>query len=113
MEISELIREAHATASDKGWWDDDIDIGMQLALIHSEVSEALEAWRDSGNNHKLYPGWYYGDNDKPEGFASELADICIRVADVCGYLRIDLETAVAAKLNYNKKRPRKHGGKLA
>lgn len=48
---------------------------------------------------------------KPEGIPTELADIIIRVLDVCAYLGIDIEDAIADKMNYNEHRPHRHGGK--
>lgn len=48
---------------------------------------------------------------KPEGIPSELADIVIRVSDICGRYGIDLEAAIKEKMEYNKNRPYKHGGK--
>ena len=56
--------------------------------------------------------WRGDDGLKPEGFASELADVVIRVADVCGRLGLDLEAAVVEKMTYNATRPRRHGGKV-
>ncbi|OHE41493.1 MAG: hypothetical protein A2Y16_05485 [Tenericutes bacterium GWF2_57_13] len=51
------------------------------------------------------------DITKPEGIPSELADIVIRVMDICGYHGIDLEAAIAEKMEYNRTRPMRHGGK--
>jgi len=50
-------------------------------------------------------------SNKPEGIPSELADIVIRVCDMCGWYGIDLEAAIKEKMEYNKNRPYKHGGK--
>ena len=47
--------------------------------------------------------------EKPEGVAVELADAVIRIADLCGHLGIDLEAAIALKMDYNETRPFKHG----
>lgn len=66
-----------------------------LALIHSEVSEALEAFR----------------KDDRANFDEELADVVIRVLDCAGGLGIDLETAILKKLEKNKTRGHRHGGK--
>ncbi len=76
-------------------------------LIHSEVSEALEDYR-TGTMYALRT-----DKGKPIGFPSELADIVIRVGDLCGYLGIDLESAVAEKMAFNATREHRHGGKRA
>ena len=66
-----------------------------LALIHSEVSEALEALR------------HY---DK-ENFAEEMADIMIRLLDSSYGLGIDLTHEVRKKMEQNRQREYRHGGK--
>lgn len=48
---------------------------------------------------------------KPEGIPTELADIIIRVLDICAYHGIDIEAAIADKARYNEHRPYRHGGK--
>lgn len=95
MQINDLCKEAYQTAVSKGWHDKKRETGTLLALIHSEVSEALEADRK-------------GD---VENFAEELADVCIRIFDLCGLKSIDLEQAILKKMDFNKGRPHMHGGK--
>jgi len=48
MEISELVSRAYTNAVAKGWYENGggQNIPERLSLIHSEVSEALECWRD-------------------------------------------------------------------
>lgn len=117
MTISEAQQKAHQNAIDKGWWEDQlwgnrrVDpeaaaklIPEKLCLIHSEISEALEEYRAG----KLEA---YEVNGKPEGIPAELADVVIRVMDLCGALGIDLESAIATKMAYNATRPHRHGGK--
>lgn len=104
MKINDAIKAAHETACNKGWWDSPAEIGTSIALMHSELSEALEAAR-------------VGDppSDKVPEISSveeELADLVIRVFDFCGYHGIDLERAIERKMAYNKTRTKKHGGKL-
>lgn len=41
-------------------------------------------------------------------FEDELADIIIRTLDICGYLNIDIERSVLAKIKYNKTRDKLH-----
>ena len=108
MTITDLVTEAHALAHSKGWWDKDYNIPEKLCLIHSEVSEALESYR---RGEALE--WLDAVTGKPEGLSAELADVVIRVADLCGALDIDLEAAVKVKHEYNKTRPYRHGGKRA
>ena len=106
MNINDLVREAHAAANTKGFWDrDDKNAVECLCLIHSEVSEALEELR----NGRAPEDVFYEYDGKPSGFQYELADIVIRVADLCGAWRIDLEKAIAEKMRYNETRPQKHG----
>lgn len=118
MTINEMVEQAHENAKSKGWWNSqrlhggtlcpnevEETIPEKLALIHAEVSEALEDYRED----KLQ-----GSVDvtgQPVGLPSELADILIRVADLAGALRIDLEAEVKAKIAYNATRPHRHGGK--
>lgn len=91
--VNELCREAYEIAKSKGWHDSPREMGTIIALIHSEVSEALEADRK-------------GDYDN---FVEELADVCIRIFDLCGSMGIDLNSAIEKKMEINRKRPYKHG----
>jgi NTP pyrophosphatase (non-canonical NTP hydrolase) len=117
MTITELCEKAHKNARDHGFWEDwdsicwedgldrneastlDIQelfnsaIAKRLMLIVSELGEALEALR----------------NDDRENFAEELADVAIRLGDLCGGLNIDLETEIKKKMEKNKTRGYKHG----
>ena len=107
LTIKHIIKESHETAKDKGWWDKEPNIGEKLALIHSEVSEALEAYRDHGEKEM-----YRRKSDgKPEGFIFELADTVIRIADLCGKLDLELDKAIDLKMKFNKTRPYRHGNK--
>lgn len=135
--IHELTERAHTQSADKGFHDYApaeprailaLD-GEKIALIHSEVSEALEAMRTGRPVNKNWytlpgvPGDYasieqaksthHGPNvnPKPEGVPSELADVVIRVMDFCGTHGIDLEAVIIEKLDYNATRGHKHGGK--
>jgi len=108
MDIKTLIRKSHKTATEKGWWDPPKrEIPELLALIHSEVSEALEAYRIG----EIDTAWYEG-NGKPEGFVIELADVVIRIADLCGEFNLDLENAIVEKMAYNETRSYRHGDKV-
>ncbi len=109
--LRELVDLAHAMAVEKGWWPDEAPhpdtVPAKLSLVHSEISEALEQYRDG---HMLP---YESHGGKPEGFGVELADAVIRIFDLAGYLKIDLERLIRLKMDYNATRPHRHGGKLA
>ena len=104
--LTEIAAEAYETAKSKGFYDSPPSVPERLCLIHSEVSEALEAYRDGDNDLRI------AENGKPEGVPIELADVIIRVCDMCAYLGIDLDQAVQVKMAYNKTRPHKHGRKV-
>jgi NTP pyrophosphatase (non-canonical NTP hydrolase) len=129
-EISRLFAslglDIHDTAVEKGFWDfkeiSDIErcrthhsIGNQrirnmivaekLALVHSEISEALEAVRDTTPTHfpvsKKIPPF--------TNLEEELADAIIRILDLAEFIEADVGGAIVAKLTINKGRPFKHG----
>ena len=110
--MKQLVNDIHQNAKDHGWWEEKREFGTLLALVHSEVSEAFEEFR---NGHSVNETYYSIDkqgNHKMEGVPSELADIVIRVFDLCGAYNIDIEQVIREKHEYNKKRSYKHGGKV-
>ncbi|REK69320.1 hypothetical protein [Paenibacillus paeoniae] len=117
--INELVKEAHSNAVAKGWWEEDRSFGELIALMHSELSEALEDYRDG---KPIDRNWYekngvrdniqHASDWKPCGVPSELADVLIRVFDACGRHGIDLEAAITEKMAFNATRPQRHGGKV-
>lgn len=100
--INLLIKRSHDTAMVKGWWDDERNNGELIALMHSELSEGLEALRTNAKSDKIKE--FYGIEE-------ELADILIRIFDMVGDRKYRLAQALLAKMEYNKSRPVMHGGK--
>ena len=132
MKIKETIERAHSTAKKKGFWEEENrNIPEALLLIISEVSEATEALRKNlyadqsianglkqdidlnyaDDEFKLNQGiWKSLFEEKIKStFEDEIADVAIRLFDLCGGLKIDLEKHIELKMKYNSLRGYKHG----
>ena len=106
IDLDQLAFDLHDNAVDKGFWEPNTSDNhtvfylKQLAMIHSEVSEVLEAIRKEKGDDKV---------------VEELADILIRVLDLYGglvqdeYTSLSLENILLAKAQINTDRPRMHG----
>lgn len=114
--IKDWQKEINAWAREKGWWPGEdynpnsnnflhtLVISSKLCLVHSEVSEALEALRDGMIRNVTISG-------KPEGLEVELADTVIRILDLAEWLGLDIEAAMQCKMDYNREREHRHGGR--
>lgn len=95
----------------KGFWEKPRTPLEIYALVHSEISEAVEDVR-TGNEKPLYFEEDGNGQMKPCGELSEIADAIIRLLDYCGHKGWDIGGTIVKKLEYNRTRPYKHGKKL-
>lgn len=121
--LQEMTQRVYDNNLAHGWFEQDRRFGEDIALLHSEVSEALEAYRDHGLEDFTATGCLrctesgVGACDdaphtfKPEGVGSELADVLIRLLDTAHRNGIDLEWEFNRKMDFNETRPVRHGGK--
>ncbi len=115
MNIKDLQKECYRISKEHGWWEEKRNIGEVIALMHSELSEALEEWRKS--EHEVTDIYFSPGMTpllhKPEGFGIELADCIIRILDNAEDLGIDIAECLKLKMAYNETRPYRHGNKRA
>lgn len=127
--LNELAKKIHENAKAKGFYEKDINVAEKLCLVHSEVSEALEAdrknhyteheeaWHLQEMANPQVGGYFHSDAEflglfamsVKNTFEDELADVVIRVLDLCACKGIDIESHIKAKMRYNALREYKHG----
>lgn len=93
--LEEAQRYVEQVNRANGWYDEERTFPVDIALLHSEVSEAFEGWRK-------------GDD---RNVAEELADVFVRLLDTCSRNNVDLAAEFYAKMSANEKRGYRHGGK--
>ena len=116
--ITTVSCEVHRVNVANGWWQDRTEIAhahprgehqvilAALALVVSEVAEAMEAIRKHGHDT-------WTDTATKDTFARELAGATVRIMDLAAWTGVDLGEAIRAELEANKARGYKHGGKAA
>lgn len=94
-QINFIVAKCHGQSKAAGWHDNPREVGTDLMLIVSEISEAMEGARKGLADDHL--------PNRPM-FEVELADAVIRIFDTAGKYGIDLGGALVEKLAYNKTR---------
>ena len=132
--MEQIIKKAHQVAKDKGFWETERNVPEMLMLVVSELAEALEALRkghyaDKSIVNELYKDieineyddefnimagpWKSGfEANIKSTFEDEIADVAIRLFDLCGGLNIELQKHIELKMMYNSMRGYKHGKKF-
>jgi NTP pyrophosphatase (non-canonical NTP hydrolase) len=100
-EWERIAKKIYKNAVNHGFWKEEPNDGERMALIHAEISEALEALRDGNPS-----------SSKIIEFSSleeELADAVIRIMDYSFGKDLDVAGAIIAKIEYNQSREYMHG----
>lgn len=104
--LDELSHEVYENNLQHGFFDSRRTFGDDVALLHSEVSEAFETYRSIGLAERTR------DNGKPDDVASELADVLIRLLDTARRYDVNLEAEYERKMSFNRGREHLHGKRM-
>ena len=125
LNIFKLQNEVWKVAEESGWHEKEISFGDFISNCHGELSEAFEIYKEKGASAVSVSTpfeWLehvsHGVVDMkvvasiPTGIPVELADVIMRILDFCEAHGIDMQGAIQDKLEFNKTREHRHGGKV-
>ena len=111
--LNELSKKIHQDNVERGFYDEQREVGTNLMLVVSELGEAIEADRKCKHAnleaYELAPTEISFKTYIKDTFEDEIADTFIRLFDLCGLYGIDIEKHIETKLAYNRTRGYKHG----
>jgi NTP pyrophosphatase (non-canonical NTP hydrolase) len=104
LTIKDYCTAAHKNAVDKGFYDINRTFDGLCMLIITELAESVEADRIDN-----WAGDYDDFSEIKDSVQVELADVFIRLFDLCGRYDIDIEKFITEKMHYNSTRVKMHG----
>lgn len=126
LSVKQWQEEIHRWAVGKGWWvppatESEAEgvlalVTQKLLMVHTEISEATEELRKPCRTPAdlltRLRTRFVDDSGAPCGFGVELADTMIRLADLAEFVGLNLGLEMRRKMEYNARRPHRHGGKM-
>jgi hypothetical protein len=125
LNISKLQNEVWKIAEESGWHEKEVSFGDFISNCHAELSEAFEIYKTKGSvaipAFTPFEWMEHYSNGKvdmktvvsvPSGIPIELADVIMRILDFCETHGINMENTIDIKMEYNKTREYRHGGKV-
>ena len=116
--LNELAKQIHANAVDKGFYDEPLEFGTHMMLAVQELGEAMNAHQHDKRAAKFHPVMLRADNfiqlfeqGIKDTVEDELVDALQYLFGKMHDMGMDIDFYMAAKMQYNRTRPYKHGKK--
>ena len=114
--LNELAKQIHANAVKKGFYDKPLEFGTHMMLVVGELSEAMDAHQHDNIAAKFHPCMLRADNCTQlfeqgikNSVEDEMTDALLLLLGKMHDMGMDIDFHVAAKTQYNRTRPYKHG----